>query len=187
MLGVPVAVVEQDAVVGLPCGHDRLALLVGRQHGDDVVEHLRQQVGRLARRGRRAPSRSVDDLRLERPSSAIDGGADRFGACGPCPILDLVDRRLGGEEQRPDPERGEQQTAISTNNDRRIGCGRPRSDRDRRRARRAGPRHRHNRRRYGPMRAGRNVRWTPMSNADGDAPRRRTGATSGATSLSSSR
>ena len=46
-LGIPVPVVEERPVVGFPRGNDGSALVVGRRDGGDVVEHRREQVGRL--------------------------------------------------------------------------------------------------------------------------------------------
>jgi acetyltransferase-like isoleucine patch superfamily enzyme len=106
LVRVPVPVLQEDPVLRFPVGNDRLSLLVGGRDGDDVVEHVAEQVGRLVdeigAHGEivRRPGVDGSQLRLGRD-------ADPLGPRGPGRVLDLVDRFLGGEEQRPDPEQDE--------------------------------------------------------------------------------
>ena len=108
LVGVAVAVVEQDPVLGFPVGHDRLALLVGRRDGDDARRASGRAGRSTRRRGRHAPSRSADASASSARSLEVVVDADRFGSCRPGRVLDLVDRLLRGEEQRPDPEHQQQ-------------------------------------------------------------------------------
>ena len=94
---------------------------------------------------RTRPARTVEvgrRLRLERLQLRTHVGADRFGAGRPGPVVDLVDRRLRGEEQRPDPE--QRRTAAASGRTATGGSDGPSTrpaipDACRLRARRAGP------------------------------------------------
>jgi hypothetical protein len=112
LAGVLASVLDVPPVVGDPVGHDRPALRVGWDVGDEIVEHAHERVRRL-----------VDDVSaLAEHRRVVDVDAPGIGegdallrrllapglcACRPGSVADLVDRFLRREEQCPDPEHGE--------------------------------------------------------------------------------
>ena len=105
-------------------------LAIGGLHRDDVVEHPLDDVGGLVddvaplgehRRVVLVDAAEIGELHRARPRPPrrSPGPASAHAA-----IADLVDRLLGREEQRPDPERGEQH---DDDDDRRsaTGCAAP--------------------------------------------------------------
>ena len=112
LVGEVSAVLEVDPVVGLPVGDDRPALVVGRLDGDDVIDHLLDDVGGTVD-DVGALAEHLDVVGIDTPevgqllACLVGLPADRLCPSRPLAIIDLVDRFLGCEEQRVRPERHE--------------------------------------------------------------------------------